>query len=322
VQSLKDQALAQYLATEQARRTVQISLVAEVAGNYLNLAADRERLHLAQATLTAQQSSYQLIQRRLAMGIASELDLQQAQTQVDTARVDIARYTALTALDENVLNLVVGSPVPAELLPKTLSETLTAVKDLPPGTPSEVLLRRPDILRAENQLQGYNANIGAARAAFFPRVTLIGSIGVGSDELSGLFSSGSGAWAFAPDISLPIFDGGSRWARLTVAEVDRDIAVAAYEKAIQTAFREVADALARRGTIDDELAAQQSLTDATAARYRLSQARYDKGVDSYLAVLDSQRSLYSAQQGLITTRLSRLSNMVTLYKVLGGGDAP
>jgi len=321
VQSLKDQALAQYLATEQARRTVQISLVAEVAANYLNLAADRERLYLAQATLTAQQSSYQLIQRRFAMGVASELDLQQAQTQLDTARVDIARYTALAAQDENALNLVVGSTVPAELLPKKLSETLTAVKDLPAGTPSEVLLRRPDILRAENQLQGYNANIGAARAAFFPRITLIGSIGVGSDELSGLFSSGSGAWAFTPNISLPIFDAGSRWARLTVAEVDRDIAVAAYEKAIQTAFREVADALARRGTIDDELTAQQSLTDATTARYRLSQARYDKGVDSYLAVLDSQRSLYSAQQGLITTRLSRLSNMVTLYKVLGGGDA-
>jgi outer membrane protein, multidrug efflux system len=217
---------------------------------------------------------------------------------------------------------VVGSTVPAELLPRTLSQTLTAVKDLPVGTPSEVLLHRPDILRAENRLQGYNANIGAARAAFFPRVPLIGSIGVGSDELSGLFSSGSGAWAFTPNISLPIFDGGSRWAGLTVAEVDRDIAVAAYEKAIQTAFREVADALARRGTIDDELAAQQSLTDATAARYRLSQVRYDKGVDSYLAVLDSQRSLYSAQQGLITTRLSRLSNMVTLYKVLGGGDGP
>lgn len=321
VQSLKDQALAQYLATEQARRTVQISLVAEVAVNYLNLAADRERLHLAQATLTAQQSSYQLIQRRYAMGVASELDLQQAQTQLDTARVDIARYTALAAQDENALNLLVGSTVPAELLPQTLSETLTAVNDIPAGTPSEVLLRRPDILTAENQLQGYNANIGAARAAFFPRVTLIGSIGVGSDELSGLFSSGSGAWAFTPNITLPIFDAGSRWARLTVAEVDRDIAVAGYEKTIQTAFREVADALARRGTINDELSAQQSLTDATAARYRLSQARYDKGVDSYLAVLDSQRSLYSAQQGLITTRLSRLSNMVTLYKVLGGGDA-
>ena len=320
VQSLKDQALAQYLATGQARRAVQISLVAEVAANYLNLAADRERLYLAREILAAQHSTYQLMQRRFEAGAASESDLRQAQTQLDAARVDIARYTTLVAEDENALNLVAGVTVPAELLPKALSETLAAVRDIAVGTPSEVLLRRPDILAAENQLQGYNANIGAARAAFFPRITLVGSIGVGSDELSGLFTSGSDAWAFAPNITLPIFDAGSRWANLTVAEVDRDIAVARYEQAIQTAFREVADALARRGTIDAELAAQQSLTDATAASYRLSQARYDKGVDSYLAVLDAQRSLYSAQQGLITTRLARLANMVTLYKVLGGGD--
>ena len=164
-----------------------------------------------------------------------------------------------------------------------------------------------------------NANIGAARAAFFPRITLVSSVGVGSDELSGLFKSGSGAWAFAPQIVLPIFDAGSRWASLKVAEVDRDIAVARYEKAIQTAFREVADSLAQRGTIDDQVAAQQSLTDATAMSYRLSQARYEKGVDSYLNALDSQRSLYDAQKGLIATRLTRLQNLVTLYKVLGGG---
>ncbi|MCG2822847.1 MAG: TolC family protein, partial [Desulfobulbaceae bacterium] len=167
--------------------------------------------------------------------------------------------------------------------------------------------------------KGFNANIGAARAAFFPRITLTGTVGVGSDELSTLFASGSGAWAFAPNIVLPIFDSGSRWASLKVTEVDRDIALARYEKAIQTAFREVADALARRGTIDEQLTAQQSLTDATAMSHRLSQARYEKGVDSYLAVLDSQRSLYGAQQELIATRLTRLLNMVTLYKVLGGG---
>jgi multidrug efflux system outer membrane protein len=319
VQSLKDQALEQYLATEQARRTVQISLVAEVATNYLNLAADRERLHLAQETLTAQQATQQLMQRRFEVGAASELDLRQAQTRLDAARVDAARYTTLVAQDENALNLVVGSTVPPELLPRALSENLTAVQDIPSGLPSEVLLKRPDVLAAENQLKGFNANIGAARAAFFPRITLVGSIGVGSDELSGLFKSGSGAWAFAPRIVLPIFDAGSRWASLRVAEVDRDIAVARYEKTIQTAFREVADALAQRGTIDDQLAAQQSLTDATATSFRLSQARYEKGVDSYLAVLDSQRSLYGAQQGLIATRLTRLLNLVTLYKVLGGG---
>ena len=321
VQSLKDQALEEYLATEQARRTVQISLVAEVATSYLTLAADRERLHLAQETLTAQQATHQLIKRRFELGVASELDLRQAQTRLDAARVDVARYTTLVAQDENGLNLVVGSPVPAELLPKALFENLTGVQDVAPGLPSEVLLRRPDVLAAENQLKGFNANIGAARAAFFPRITLVGSVGVGSTELSGLFTSGSGAWAFAPNIVVPIFDGASRWASLKVAEMDRNIAVARYEKAIQTAFREVADALAQRGTIDEQLAAQQSLTEATAVSSRLSRARYEKGVDSYLVVLDSQRSLYGAQQGLIATRLTRATNLVTLYKVLGGGAA-
>ena len=319
VRSLRDQALAHYLATEEAQRTVQSSLVAEVAVSYLNLAADRERLQLARETLAAQQATHQMIKRRFEVGTSSALDLRQAQTRLDAARVDIARYTTLAAQDENGLNLVVGSTVPAELLPQTLSETLRAVQEVAPGLPSELLLKRPDILQAENLLKGYNANIGAARAAYFPRITLTGSIGVGSDELSGLFASGSDFWIFAPRIELPIFDAGARGAKLKVAEADRDIALATYEKAIQTAFREVADALAQRGTIDEQLAAQQSLTDATATSYRLSQARYEKGVDSYLTVLDSQRSLYGAQQELIATRLTRLLNLVTLYKVLGGG---
>jgi multidrug efflux system outer membrane protein len=196
---------------------------------------------------------------------------------------------------------------------------LTSLKELAPGLPSDVLLGRPDILQAEGQLKGANANIGAARAAFFPRITLISSIGFGSDDLAGLFKPGSFAWKFAPQITLPLFDGGSHKAGLTVAEVDRNIAVAQYEKTIQTAFREVADALAQRGTIDEQLSAQQSLTDATAESYRLSQARYEKGVDAYLTVLDSQRFLYGAQQNLIAARLTRLNNLVTLYKVLGGG---
>lgn len=319
VRSLKDQALEQFLATEQARRSVQISLVSEVAANYLTLAADRERLQLAKETLASQQSSYQLIRSRFDAGVSSALDLNQAQTSVDSARVDIARYTTFTAQDENALNLVVGSPVPAELLPTALSETLTALKDPVPGLPSEVLLSRPDILQAENLLKAANANIGAARAAFFPRITLVSSVGFGSNDLTNLFTSGSFAWKFAPQISLPIFAGGSNLANLKVAKVDRDIAVAQYEKAIQAAFREVADAFALRGTIDDQLTAQQSLTDATSESYRLSRARYEKGVDSYLTVLDSQRSLYSAQQNLITVRLARLLNLATLYKVLGGG---
>jgi len=319
VRSLKDQALEQYFATIQARRSAQLSLVGEVAANYLTLAADRERLELAKETLTSQQASYQLIRSRYEVGISSALDLHQAQTSVDAARVDIARYATLTAQDENALNLVVGSRVPADLLPDALSETLTALKDLQPGLTSDVLLSRPDILQAEHLLKGANANIGAARAAFFPRITMVSNIGFGSDELGSLFDNGSFVWKFAPQISIPIFQGGANRANLDASKVDRDIAVAQYEKAIQTAFREVADALAQRGTIDDQVKAQQSLTDATAESYRLSQARYEKGVDSYLNVLDSQRSLYGAQQNLISARLTRLTNLVTLYKVLGGG---
>lgn len=319
VRSLKDQALELYLSTEQARRSVQISLISQVAAGYLTLAADRERLQLAKETLKSQQSSYQLTKSRYEAGVSSALDLHQAQTTVDTARVDIARFTTLVAQDENVLNLVLGSTAPAELLPQKLSEKLTALKDVVPGLPSDVLLRRPDILQAENLLKAANANIGAARANFFPRITLVSSVGFGSNELGGLFTGGSFAWGFAPQISLPIFDAGSNKATLEVAKADRDIAIAQYEKAIQTAFQEVADSLAQRGTIDEQVAAQQSLTDATSESYRLSLARYDKGVDSYLSVLDSQRSLYNAQQNLIGTRLAQLVNLVTLYKVLGGG---
>jgi multidrug efflux system outer membrane protein len=319
LQSLKDQALQEFLATEQTRRAVRISLVAEVAAGYLNLAADRERLQLVRETLATQQASFQLIQRRFEAGASSELDLRQAQTRVDAARVDIARFTTLVAQDENSLNLLVGAPVPAELLPQSLAESLTPGQGISPGLPSGVLLARPDILAAEHQLQGFNANIGAARAAFFPRITLTGSVGLGSDELSGLFTSGSGAWAFAPQLTVPVFDAGRNRDNLRVAEVDRDLAVARYEKTIQTAFREVADALAQQGTIDEQVAAQQSLTEATAETFRLSRARYEKGVDSYLTVLDSQRSLYGAQQELIGSRLTRLLNLVTLYKVLGGG---
>jgi multidrug efflux system outer membrane protein len=318
VQSLKDQALEQYFATEEARRSMQISLVAEVAGTYLTFAADRERLKLAQDTLTNQEAYYRLTKSRFEAGISSALDLYQAQTSVDTARVDIARYTSLVAQDENALAFVIGSPVPADTLPGGLS-TVTALKEFNPGLPSDTLLRRPDIMQAEHLLIGANANIGAARAAFFPSITLTTNVGTFSNELSGLFKSGTTGWSFVPQINLPIFDGGRNRANLKVSKVDREIFVAQYEKAIQSAFREVVDALAQRGTIDDQLTAQQSLTHATAESYRLSQARYEKGVDSYLTVLDSQRSYYGAQQGLIAVRLDRLINQVTLYKVLGGG---
>jgi multidrug efflux system outer membrane protein len=320
VRSLKDRALEEYFATEEARNSVQISLVSQVATAWLALAADRERLQLARETLASQRSSYDLTKSRFDAGISSALDLHQARTSVEAARVDIARYTTLVAQDENALNLLVGARVESDLLPQTLSETLTALKDVSPGLPSEVLLSRPDILQAEGELKGANANIGAARAAFFPRITLVSSLGFGSDELSGLFNGDAFTWSFAPRISLPIFDAGRNSANLTVAEVDRDMAVARYEKAIQTAFREVADTLAQRGTIDEQLAAQQSLTEATAESYRLSQARYDKGIDNYLAVLIFERAFYNAQQSLIDVRLARLANQVTLYRVLGGGS--
>ncbi|MCE5313088.1 MAG: efflux transporter outer membrane subunit, partial [Nitrospiraceae bacterium] len=218
----------------------------------------------------------------------------------------------------NALALIAGSAVPAELLPSGLNE-ITNFKDLNPGLPSETLLKRPDILQAEHMLKSYNANIGAARAAFFPRITLTTSLGVASDELSTLFNGNTTAWSFMPKITLPIFDAGKNEANLKASEITRDIYLAQYEKAIQTAFREVADALAERGTINQQLEAQQSLTDATARTFTLSEARYNNGITSYLQVLDAQRSLFSAQQGLVTIKLSRLVNLVTLYKVLGGG---
>jgi multidrug efflux system outer membrane protein len=319
VRSLKDQALEQFLATEEARRAIQISLIAETANAWLNLAADREQLRLSRQTLATQQEYYQLVKRRYESGVTSALDLYQAQTTVDAARVDIARYLAVVSQDENALNLLAGTPLTADLLPSELVE-VTAQQELPAGLPSEILLKRPDILTAEHLLKGANANIGAARAAFFPRIGLSAGFGTASADLGGLFQPGSLAWNFVPQISVPLFDTGRNKAGLDVSKADRDIAVAQYEKAIQSAFREVADALAQRGTINDQLLAQQSLNDATAESYRLSQIRYEKGVDSYLNVIIAQRSLYAAQQGLIGTRLARLANFVTLYRVFGGGS--
>jgi multidrug efflux system outer membrane protein len=317
IRSLKDRSLEEFLATEQAGRSARILLVSAIANSYLALAADRENLKLAESTLENQQAAYHLIRRRQTVGLASELDLRRAQSQVDIARVDAARYAQLAAQDENALNLLVGSPAPGELLPKELG-SVTPPRDISPGASSEVLLQRPDILTAEHRLKAANANIGAARAAFFPRIALTTSIGTASAELSGLFKSGSDTWSFAPQIILPIFDA-RMWSAYDATKIEREIAVAQYEKAIQTAFREVADALAVRGTVDRQLSAQQSLVDAVAETYRLSDARYMKGIDNYLGVLDAHRSLYAVQQGLTALRLARLSNQVTLYKVLGGG---
>jgi len=317
IRSLQDAALQEYLATEQARLATQISVVAEVANTYLTLAADRELLKLAQDTLKTQEATYNLIRRRYEVGASSELDLRQAQTRLDAARVDISRYNAIVAVDENALRLLVGSTFPDGLLSTELN-TVAIMKELSPGLPAGVLQSRPDILRAEDLLIGAHANIGAARAAFFPRITLTTSIGTTSDQLSGLFGSGSDTWSFVPRIVMPIFDARTRPA-YDVAKLDREILLTQYEKAIQMAFREVADALAQRETLVNQVAAQQSLVEASAESYRLSELRYKNGIDSYLSVLDAQRSLYGAQQGLISVRLASRTNLVTLYKVLGGG---
>jgi multidrug efflux system outer membrane protein len=239
---------------------------------------------------------------------------------VDAARVDVAKFTNLAAQDENALNLLVGSPVPADMLPEALG-AVTPPRDVSPGLSSEVLLHRPDILQAENLLKAYNADIGAARANFFPRISLTTAIGTEGGDLSGLFKSGSLGWNYAPQIVLPIFDPRT-WSALKVTKVQKEIAVSQYEGTIQAAFRDVADALSQRGTLVDQMEAQQALVDATAETYRLSNARYEKGTDIYLNVLDAQRSLYAAQQGLITIRLAKLTNQVRLYAVLGGGWTP
>ena len=318
IRSLKDRALEEYLATEQARRSAQIALVSEVARVYMTLAADRENLKLARSTLETQHASYGLIQRRYEIGLANELELRQAQTRVDAARRDDARFTQLAAQDQNALNLLAAFPLSEDLLPADLSG-VTPPQEIYPGLSSEALLNRPDIVAAEHRLKGAYAFIGAARAALFPRISLTTSVGTASDELSGLFSSGSGTWNFAPQIVMPIFDART-WAALRVSKTDRKIILTQYEKAIQTAFREVADALAMQGTINQQVSAQQSLVNAVAETYRLSNKRYTTGIDSYLGVLDAQRSLYAAQRVLIALRLARIGNQVRLYAVLGGGS--
>jgi multidrug efflux system outer membrane protein len=318
IRSLKQSALEEYLATEQARRGAQILLVSEVANAYLVLAADREGLALAQTTLATQQDAYTLVKQLIDHDQASDLDLYRAQTQVDAARGDVARLTQVVAQDRNALDLLLGDATPDDLLPATLSSVIPP-KEVSAGLSSDVLLRRPDVLQAESLLRATHANIGAARAALFPRISLTATVGTASSDLSGLFESGSGTWSFAPQAVMPIFDSRT-WLALKVTKVQRQIAVTQYEQAIQNAFREVADTLAVRGMVDEQVAAQQSLVDAVAKTYRLSNIRYEKGLDSYLGVLDAQRSLYAAQQGLVSLRLEKLANQVRLYAVLGGGS--
>lgn len=317
IRSLKQSALEAYFATEEARRAARILLVSETATAWLTLTADRENLSLARSTLASQQAAYDLINRRVEVGLTSELDLYQTAALVEAARADVARFAAQVARDENALNFLAGAVVSADRCPETL-DAMAPMPALFAGASSDILLNRPDIQQAEHRLKAAEANIGAARAVLFPRIALTTTYGTASSDLSGLFESGSRTWAFTPQVALPIFDP-RLWSALTVSKVEREIAVTQYERAIQAAFRDVADTLADKGGLKHQLTAQQSLVEATAEAYRLSNARYEKGSDIYLNVLDAQRALYASQQGLIAVRRADIANQIRLYAVLGGG---
>ena len=318
IRNLNQQALQTFYANEENRKTTQISLVAEIATAWLTLAADKKRLAIAQQTLQSQQATFDINQKMFELGVANALTLKQLQTSVDAARVAVATYTMQIKQDTNALNLLAGSIVPEQLLPSASLASVVA-QPLPAGISSEILQQRPDVLAAEHQLQGANANIGALRAAFFPTITLTTTYGSASTELSGLFAKNSNIWSFVPQMSVPIFNAGRNRANLTAGEKNRDILLAQYEKTIQTAFREVADVLAQREGLQSQLEAQKSLTEAASAAFQLADARFKNGVDSYLVVLDAQRTLYTAEQSLVTLQLNDAASQLTLYKVMGGG---
>lgn len=327
VRNLGDAALEGYFSLDESRRSTQISLVAEVASAWLTLEADGQRLKLAQDTLASQQKSYDLIERAHALGAQSGLALAQAQSTVQAARAEAAGYDSQVEQDRNLLALLAGASLPPDLLPELLPAAyapaarppVARLLAPPAGLPSSVLQQRPDVLAAEHALRASNADIGAARAAFYPRIALTGSAGTASSTLSSLFSGGSSVWSFVPSISLPIFDGGANRASLQAARVQQQIQLASYEKTLQVAFREVADALAARRTLAERLAAQQALVAANARTFELSQALFRSGGGGFLEVLDAQRALYTGQQGLIDLQRVEQVNRLTIYKALGGG---
>lgn len=319
IRNLSDAALQRFLAARETQDAAQVALIAEIANAYLTLAADQDRLRIALDTQKAFGATAELTRARFARGIASELDVSQAQTSLDQARSDAAALETLVAQDRNALTLLVGSDPSSDLLPQGMADGGSTLGALPAGLPSDVLLRRPDIASAERTLRAANADIGAARAAFLPRLSLTAAAGTMSLGLSSLFANGSESWSVAPSATLPIFDFGRNKGNLRYAEASQKVAVAQYEKAVQTGFREVADALARRATIDTQVSAQQSLRENAAKAYALSDARYRSGIEPFLTTLDSQRSLYTAEQSLVATRLARETNLVALYRSLGGG---
>lgn len=319
VRSLKDAALDSYLATQSSRDATQISLISQITQTWLNYSYASAQLKLANQTLKVQQDSFNLNKKRFDVGIDSEIPLRQAQISVETARNDVANYKTQIAQAQNLLNLLVGQTVPQNLLPQQQISQITKQSALSAGLPSDLLNNRPDIKAAEYQLSAAGANIGAAKAQLYPTISLTGSAGYASTDLSNLFKAGNAAWSIGPNISLPIFDWGTRKANIKISETDQKIALANYEKSVQSAFREVNDALATRANIGDRLTAQRRLVDATNTTYKLSNARFRAGIDSYLTVLDAQRSAYSAEQGLLLLQQANLNNQVELYKTLGGG---
>ncbi|HHS9922791.1 efflux transporter outer membrane subunit [Klebsiella variicola] len=319
LRSLRDEALEKYLSTEASSRATQISLVSDVVSGYLTLCADNDLLKLAADTVTSQRETYRLARQRYEMKVSSEQDLVQAETSVRSAEAELAQYERQVKQDVNALRLLVGTELPEHLVSNATLAHDWRFQSLPSGIPSEVLTGRPDIIAAEHTLRAANASIGAARAAFFPNISLTASGGSASESLGHLLEGGTAAWSFVPSISLPIFDGGKNSANLDVAEISRRVEIANYEKAVQTAFKEVSDALTGQSTYRYELTARVQDTVANTRYYELSLQRYRAGVDNYLNVLVAQRSLFEARKSEISARAGELTQHVTLYKVLGGG---
>jgi multidrug efflux system outer membrane protein len=319
LRSLRDQALQQYFASAYGRQAFEILLVSQVADQYLIMISNDELMAVTQSTLKTAQDSYNLVKLQFDAGTATELTLRQSEGVVEQAQANYTAFVRLRAQTENALVLLLGQPLPADLPPSVTLDNQKLLTDIPPGLPSDLLARRPDIQQAEAMLRGANANIGAARAAFFPTISLTGSLGTASATLGGLFGAGSAAWSFIPQLTLPIFNAGANEAALDVSKLQKDIDIATYQKTIQTAFREVADGLAARGTFDDQVASLERFTETARRQLELSLMRYKAGVDPYLNVLTAQTYYYAAQQILVTTRLSRLTSLVDLYRALGGG---
>ncbi|MDR3175552.1 MAG: efflux transporter outer membrane subunit [Desulfovibrio sp.] len=319
LRSLSEAALETYYSAENDAASARLALISEVAAVCLQLVSDRELLDITRATYKNRKSQYDLVRNKFVAGVASKLEVSQAQGIMEEARSNVARYSTRVGQDENLLALLLGSPLPADLPEVRRLSGISSLADVPEGLPSSLLERRPDIQAAEHRLKATNANIGAARANFFPSIRLTSAFGSISADASRLFEGGAGFWSFMPSATLPLFDTGRNIAQLEVAEAELRIAAAEYDKTVQTAFREVADALVQRRYIGEQLDADGSLLKSAATTYNLASTRYEAGVDSYLNVLDAQRSLYAAQQGFIATRLQRENNALTLFKALGGG---